>query len=85
LYICLCNALTDTDVRRAAIISGARRPAEVFDACGCRAQCGTCAVTLRNLLAQQEVSVPALTPAMLAPVEPIANDLAHLALSEEAS
>jgi bacterioferritin-associated ferredoxin len=42
VYICLCNALTDTDIKRAADDQGAQRPAEVFAACRCRAQCGTC-------------------------------------------
>ena len=42
MYVCLCNALTDSDVRHAAANDGAQRPAEVFAACRCRAQCGTC-------------------------------------------
>ncbi len=42
VYICLCNALTDSDIRQAASRDGAQRPAEVFAACRCRAQCGSC-------------------------------------------
>ncbi len=42
MYICICNALTDSDIRRAADEEGATRPAEAFKACRCRAQCGTC-------------------------------------------
>jgi bacterioferritin-associated ferredoxin len=53
LYICLCNAITDTDIAQ-AVEQGAARPCEVYTACGCRAQCGSCArkivTMLRSLL-----------------------------------
>jgi bacterioferritin-associated ferredoxin len=48
VYICICNALTDRDIHDATIEGGARRPLEVFQACQCRVQCGTC---VRKLLA----------------------------------
>ncbi|HET6605089.1 MAG TPA: (2Fe-2S)-binding protein [Rhodopila sp.] len=50
MYICLCNALTDADIRRATETHGARRPAEVFEHCGCRAQCGSCVRTLCGMV-----------------------------------
>ena len=46
-YICLCNGITDEDVRR-AVCCGARRPKEVYDSAGHRAQCGKCT---RDILA----------------------------------
>jgi bacterioferritin-associated ferredoxin len=49
VYVCLCNALTEHDVR-IATRDGAARPAEVFAACRCRAQCGTCVRSICNLL-----------------------------------
>jgi bacterioferritin-associated ferredoxin len=49
VYICLCNALTDHDVRRAAA-QGARRPREVYDSCDSRAQCGSCTAALLHAL-----------------------------------
>jgi bacterioferritin-associated ferredoxin len=49
VYICLCNALTDGHVRDAAR-AGANRPSEVYDACGCTVQCGTCSRTVRRVL-----------------------------------
>ena len=58
MYVCLCNALTDADVRQAVLACGARRPAEVFSACGCRAQCGTCVRALCDLT-RREVSIAA--------------------------
>jgi bacterioferritin-associated ferredoxin len=48
MYVCLCNALTDRDVCRASA-EGACRPSEILAACNCRAQCGACARTLRDL------------------------------------
>jgi bacterioferritin-associated ferredoxin len=42
MYICLCNALTDKQVRQ-AVADGACRPRDVYGACGCRAQCSGCA------------------------------------------
>jgi bacterioferritin-associated ferredoxin len=50
VYVCLCNALTDSDIRDAAMHGGAQRPAEVFAACRCRAQCGTCVRTVCALI-----------------------------------
>ena len=52
MYICICNALTDRDIHRAATVEGARRPLEVFAACRCRVQCGTCVRRLRDLMLQ---------------------------------
>jgi bacterioferritin-associated ferredoxin len=66
VYICLCNALTEARVRDAAS-EGARRPGEIYAACGGRAQCGTCTSTilclLRKLTASVETSPELLTGA----------------------
>ena len=59
MYVCLCNALTECQVRR-AVQDGAGRPREVYGACGCRAQCGTCA---RAILATiRDAAAAALAP-----------------------
>ena len=50
VYICLCNALTDRQVKLAAAAAGTTKPSAVYAACGCRAQCGQCAKALVNLL-----------------------------------
>jgi bacterioferritin-associated ferredoxin len=39
--VCLCNGITDEEMRR-AVCCGARRPREVYEASGHRAQCGKC-------------------------------------------
>ena len=49
MYVCLCNALTDAHVGE-ALCGGARRPRDVYAACGCRAQCGGCTRTILGMI-----------------------------------
>ena len=49
MYICLCNAISESQIAEAAA-GGASRPREIYAACGCRAQCGTCTRTIMGLL-----------------------------------
>ena len=50
MYVCLCNALTDRQVKQAAAAAGTSKPSTVYAACGCRAQCGQCVKALVDLL-----------------------------------
>ena len=50
MYVCLCNALTDRQVKQAVTDSGAATTSAVYAACGCRAQCGQCARALLALV-----------------------------------
>jgi bacterioferritin-associated ferredoxin len=50
VYVCLCNALTDRQVKQAAASTGTTRPSSIYAACGCRAQCGQCVRGLMDLL-----------------------------------
>lgn len=50
MYICLCNALTDKRIKQAVAATGSRRPGDVYEACGCRAQCGKCVQTVLGLV-----------------------------------
>ncbi len=52
MVVCLCNAMTDGDVR-AAVAAGAVRPKEVYACCGGRAQCGCCTATVVQILREQ--------------------------------
>ena len=61
MYVCLCNALTDTQVGR-AVQEGACRPREVYAACGCRAQCGGCTRTILGLVRDGPPSAPSAHP-----------------------
>jgi len=49
MIVCLCNALSDARVGQ-AIADGAKRPKEVYEACKCRAQCGTCLRVILGML-----------------------------------
>jgi bacterioferritin-associated ferredoxin len=63
VYICLCNALTDRQVKQAAAATGTTKTSEVYAACGCRAQCGQCARALVNLLRGEVEAMPEPTGA----------------------
>jgi bacterioferritin-associated ferredoxin len=58
MIICLCNAMTDGDVRD-AIANGAARPKEVYACCGGRAQCGNCTLTVLRILREGAGQKPA--------------------------
>jgi bacterioferritin-associated ferredoxin len=58
-YICLCNGITDEQVRR-AVCCGARRPKEVYEAAGARAQCGKCTRDILALLRAAPAQPPEL-------------------------
>jgi bacterioferritin-associated ferredoxin len=47
MYICICRAIRERDVE-AAVRAGARRPVEVFRACGTQPQCGNCVGHMRE-------------------------------------
>lgn len=49
MIVCLCNALSDARVGQ-AIAEGAKRPRDVYAACQCRAQCGTCLRIILSML-----------------------------------
>ena len=57
MYICLCNALSDLQIKQ-AILDGARRPRDVYAACGCRAQCGACARELLGIIRDGAPAAP---------------------------
>ena len=50
MYVCLCNALTDRQVKQAARTANTAKPSSVYAACGCRVQCGQCVKALVALL-----------------------------------
>jgi bacterioferritin-associated ferredoxin len=51
MIVCSCNVLTDDDVRSALTrIVGPRTVGQVYGSLGCRAQCGCCARTIRQII-----------------------------------
>jgi bacterioferritin-associated ferredoxin len=51
MYICICRAIRERDIE-AAVRAGAKRPADIFRACGTSPQCGTCATDMRDRIGQ---------------------------------
>jgi bacterioferritin-associated ferredoxin len=49
LYVCICNGVTDRQIREAAA-SGVRSVAELTMRTGCGATCGTCLETAADIL-----------------------------------
>ena len=49
MYVCLCNALTDRDLRPHTA-SGASSVSMVYTAGGCRQQCGKCVPFVSQML-----------------------------------
>jgi bacterioferritin-associated ferredoxin len=52
MYICLCNALTDGQIKE-ALAAGAKKPRDVYAACNCAGQCGNCARTIHSMIREQ--------------------------------
>ena len=51
MYVCICRAIREREVE-AAVRAGARRPSDVFRACGTSPQCGGCATDMRDRIGQ---------------------------------
>ena len=65
MYLCICRAIRERDVD-AAVRAGARRPADVFRACGTSPQCGTCACDLRQRISETIAIEETRQPALMA-------------------
>jgi bacterioferritin-associated ferredoxin len=52
MYVCNCNGIRERQVR-AAIADGASRPAQIFKACDCNAQCARCVSDMRKMLDEE--------------------------------
>ena len=50
MIVCSCNILSDTEVRTIANAATRRTTSYVFNCLGCRAQCGRCARTIREIM-----------------------------------
>ena len=57
MYVCLCNALTDRDLRPHAVAGSS--VSTVYRACGCQPQCGKCVPFVRQMLREDgEAATP---------------------------
>jgi bacterioferritin-associated ferredoxin len=60
MIVCSCNVLTDHDVRSAlARMADPRTAGQVYGSLGCRAQCGCCARTIRQIMDEALTTVDA--------------------------
>jgi bacterioferritin-associated ferredoxin len=58
MYVCLCNGLRDRDLRP-HISGGSCSVSMVYQACGCRPQCGKCVPFVRQMLREGSEDVTA--------------------------
>jgi bacterioferritin-associated ferredoxin len=65
MYLCVCRAIRERDVD-AAVRAGARRPVDIFRACGQSPQCGGCAPEMRKRINQTIASERAAAPMLQA-------------------
>ncbi len=49
MYICLCNAISDKNIKK-AVDNGAKTVACVYKANDCKMQCGKCACQIKDIL-----------------------------------
>jgi len=50
MIVCSCNVLSDTEVRTVANTATRRTTSYVYSCLGCRARCGRCARTIREIM-----------------------------------
>jgi len=50
MYVCVCNAIRESDIRACVTDKGARTPMEVFRAMGASPQCRMCIPDIRRLV-----------------------------------
>lgn len=65
MYLCVCRAIREREVE-AAVRAGARRPVDIFRACGKSPQCGGCAPELRKRIDKTIACEQAAAPTLLA-------------------
>ncbi len=66
MYVCICKAVTDREIRN-AVQDGARTVRALRKQLGCTGQCGKCKQQVREirdetLVAQHEAQLPVLVP-----------------------
>lgn len=53
MYVCICNALTESQVEE-ALSSGPTSVSEVYEVLGCKPQCGGCCKEIKSRLRRAE-------------------------------
>ncbi|WP_433328965.1 (2Fe-2S)-binding protein [Spirillospora sp. CA-294931] len=74
MYVCICNAVTEDDVRGCMTSGGCNTAKEVRAACGMQPGCGSCTKRLHAMVSEHRTAselVDALTGGPLSPVLPV--------------
>ena len=61
MYICICNAITDRQIKQAVKDSAAQSVSDMYRSMSCRPQCGRCTPTVLGLM-RQPTEQPMLLP-----------------------
>lgn len=59
MIVCVCNAITEAEVRDAAH-KGARTPEAAYETYGCEPQCGCCLDYAQEIIEQERPKRPSL-------------------------
>lgn len=59
MYVCVCNGLTERDVRTAARSCGRRDPKDIYGHLGCAVACGACVPHARSVIDAEAHALPA--------------------------
>lgn len=65
MYVCVCNALTEDDVR-GCVVAGACSTKDVKESCGWKPGCGSCTKRLSTVISEARTAVE-LVDAMFGP------------------
>lgn len=63
MYVCICNALKDRDLAKAAAEPGVTNTAGVFKRCDARPQCGRCLPDVAEIISSVQISTGDTTSA----------------------
>ena len=55
MYVCVCNALRESDIREAARQYPAASPEEPYEELGAMPDCGTCLVFAKHVMDEEQI------------------------------
>lgn len=58
MYVCICNALRESDIRRVIREKGPATPDQVFDFLGVKPECRRCIPDIRQLMREEAALAP---------------------------
>lgn len=65
MYVCICNAIKEEDVRTSAQ-NGAQKAREVFNAHGCKPECAKCTNCIRTIIKNHHCANQSCTTSLAA-------------------